>query len=229
MAQAQKPGLAEYRRSFSPFNAAPGRHPADLPQPLDGTNRIFQDDLLDHMTGSWTMTGSIIGAPLKHQVDVHWILNHQFLEVHELDTALLEGGGPAYEAMPIIGYDNTSERCRALDRYLWRAVSGNAGLRQAHRKHDRVRVRISRRAVSHRVPLAARSAAMAMAHDAQERHGKVGGICRYDLDETNVRIEAQSSSSVAVPCPSTHRPRRIRRPLLRACRRNGSRLRSCRK
>jgi hypothetical protein len=83
---------------------------AGLPEPLDGPKRVFQDDLLDHMTGSWTMTGALVGEPIRHDVEVHWILNHQFLEIHELDTAPVRGGGPAYEAMPIIGYDNASER-----------------------------------------------------------------------------------------------------------------------
>ena len=94
-------------------------HAADLPQPLDGPNRIFQDELLDHMTGSWTMTGSLIGAPVRHRVDAHWILNHQFLEIHEQDMAAPKGGEPAYEAMPIVGYDNVSERYVAhwIDNY----------------------------------------------------------------------------------------------------------------
>ncbi len=110
MAQAQKAGIGGISAVVLVLACLGTAFAADLPQPLDGTNRIFQDDLLDHMTGSWTLTGAIVGAPVKHQVDVHWILNHQFLEIHERDTAAPKPGEPAYEAMPLIGYDNTSER-----------------------------------------------------------------------------------------------------------------------
>jgi len=108
MAQLQKLGLAAALATVLGLGSAACA--ADLPAPLDGTNRIFQDDLLDRMTGSWTMTGAIVGAPVEHQADVHWILNHQFLEIHERDTAAPKAGAPVYEAMPLIGYDNTSER-----------------------------------------------------------------------------------------------------------------------
>jgi hypothetical protein len=74
--------------------------------PLDGQNRKFFDDLLDHLAGSWKMTGQILGQPVTHQVTAVWTLNHQFLHVHEKDTA----DPPAYEVDAYIGYDNLSER-----------------------------------------------------------------------------------------------------------------------
>ena len=74
--------------------------------PLDGQNRQFFDDLLDHLPGPWKMTGQILGQPVTHRVAAEWALNHQFLHFHEKDTA----DPPAYEVDVYIGYDNMSER-----------------------------------------------------------------------------------------------------------------------
>ena len=71
---------------------------------LDGEGIPMNDPLLDKMVGHWTLSGTMVGRPATHDVDVEWVLNHQFLRIHEVDKA----GG--YEAMPMIGYDNTSER-----------------------------------------------------------------------------------------------------------------------
>jgi len=76
------------------------------PAQLDGPKHIFNDPLLDNMAGSWKMTGKVRGQSAEHSVEADWILNHQFLRIHEKD------GSPAkaYEALIMIGYDNASER-----------------------------------------------------------------------------------------------------------------------
>jgi Protein of unknown function (DUF1579) len=84
--------------------AAPGR------AALDGAGIAMSDPLLDKMVGHWTMTGTLLGHPATHDVDVDWILDHQFLRIHEVDRHKGADGKPGYEAMPLIGYDNTSER-----------------------------------------------------------------------------------------------------------------------
>jgi len=74
--------------------------------PLDGTNRIFRDELLDKLVGTWKLTRKIRGQTVENSVQAEWVLNHQFLRVHMKDVAV-----PAtYEAMVFIGYDNASER-----------------------------------------------------------------------------------------------------------------------
>lgn len=75
-------------------------------EPLDGRNRIFRDELLDKLVGSWKLTRRIRGQTVENSVTAEWVLNHQFLLVHMKDVAT----PPAYEAMVFIGYDNTSER-----------------------------------------------------------------------------------------------------------------------
>ena len=66
----------------------------------------FSDDLLNHLTGSWKMTGQILGKPVTHAVTAEWTLNHQFLRIHEKDTAV----PPEYEVDIYVGYDDLSER-----------------------------------------------------------------------------------------------------------------------
>jgi len=79
-------------------------------QDLDGPHRIFTDSLLDNMTGTWDLTGKVAGRNADHSVEVEWILNHQFLRIHEKDKNRSANGAVPYEAMILVGFDNTSER-----------------------------------------------------------------------------------------------------------------------
>jgi hypothetical protein len=79
-------------------------------KPLDGPNRIFQDELLDHMTGAWKAMGTIGRQNVSHTVEASWVLNHQFLQIHEQAMPAPGDKAPAYEAIVMIGYDNASER-----------------------------------------------------------------------------------------------------------------------
>jgi hypothetical protein len=79
-------------------------------QPIDGANAVLADPLLDKMVGHWTMNGTLMGRPTMHTVEAKWVLNHQFLGIHEWGPPDPKTGKPQYEAMPMIGYDNMSER-----------------------------------------------------------------------------------------------------------------------
>jgi hypothetical protein len=79
-------------------------------QPIDGAQAVLADPLLDKMVGHWTMNGKLMGRPTIHTVEAKWVLNHQFLEIHEWGPPDPKTGKPQYEAMPMIGYDNMSER-----------------------------------------------------------------------------------------------------------------------
>jgi len=83
--------------------------PQGKPEPLDGPNRQFHDDLLDNLQGHWTLKGAIAGHPGDAELDAAWVLNHQFLKIHERGTAAIPGR-PLYEAEVYVGYDNASER-----------------------------------------------------------------------------------------------------------------------
>jgi len=76
----------------------------------DGVNAVFQDPLLDQMVGTWTLTGTIMGQQTTHRVEADWMLNHQFLRVHESEVAPRKASNVPYEAMIFIGYDHAGNR-----------------------------------------------------------------------------------------------------------------------
>jgi hypothetical protein len=43
----------------------------------------FKDALLDHFVGKWVLTGDIAGAATTHDVDVAWVLGHQYVRIQE--------------------------------------------------------------------------------------------------------------------------------------------------
>ena len=40
--------------------------------------------LLDKLTGTWVLRGTIEGKLTTHDVDVSWVLNHGYLRLHEV-------------------------------------------------------------------------------------------------------------------------------------------------
>src|SRR5579862_6314841 len=79
--------------------------PAAIAQPAP----VFQDNVLDQMTGDWKLTGTIRGQKAEHAISVEWVLNHQFLKIHEIDTRDRSAAN-WYEALVLLGQDNVSER-----------------------------------------------------------------------------------------------------------------------
>ena len=78
--------------------------------PIDGAGTVLADPLLERMVGHWTVTGTLAGRPTRQTVEARWILNHQFLQIHEVGENDPTTGKPRYEALPMIGYDNMSGR-----------------------------------------------------------------------------------------------------------------------
>ena len=70
----------------------------------------WRDDLVDHMTGSWKMEGSVMGRDAHHEVEAEWVLNHQFLRIHEKTSSGASAAEHKYEATWFLGYDPISER-----------------------------------------------------------------------------------------------------------------------
>ncbi|MFZ3213880.1 MAG: hypothetical protein WA188_20430 [Terriglobales bacterium] len=70
----------------------------------------WHDDLVDHMAGSWTVTGQVMGHGAHHDVQAEWVLNHQFLRIHERTAASAPASERRYEAIWFLGYDAVSER-----------------------------------------------------------------------------------------------------------------------
>jgi hypothetical protein len=84
----------------------------------------FQDTLLEKMTGSWILKGSIAGQEVTHDIEVSWILEHQYLQISEISREKDPDGTAAYEAMVLIGWDSDSSKYACL----WLDVTGGGGI-----------------------------------------------------------------------------------------------------
>jgi hypothetical protein len=99
----------------------------------------FQDSLLDHMVGQWILNGTIDGIETTHDVEVQWVLAHQYVQLHEISREKNINGDPAYEAIVYIGWD------KLLQQYacLWLDVTSGEGLSNGiigHSKRDKDRI-----------------------------------------------------------------------------------------
>ena len=70
----------------------------------------WKDDFADHMIGAWTLTGPVMGHEAHHEVQAEWVLNYQFLRIHEKTAASAPASERPYEALWFLGYDAISER-----------------------------------------------------------------------------------------------------------------------
>jgi hypothetical protein len=61
--------------------------------------------LMDKMTGQWVMTGTISNKATTDDVDVEWVLNRQYIRIHEVSREQVAGGGIGYEAWVYLVWD----------------------------------------------------------------------------------------------------------------------------
>jgi hypothetical protein len=62
------------------------------------------------MTSSWKLGGQVMGGEAHHEMVAEWVLNHQFLRIHEKTAADAPRDEHFYEATWFLGYDAVSER-----------------------------------------------------------------------------------------------------------------------
>jgi hypothetical protein len=67
-------------------------------------------DLLDKMAGTWKVEGHVRTSPAHHTITAEWILNKQFLRLHEITSPDAPAPEKRYDAWWFIGYDAVSER-----------------------------------------------------------------------------------------------------------------------
>jgi hypothetical protein len=95
--------------------------PQSKPEPLDGPNRPFHDDLLDNLKGHWKVTGMLVGHPGDAELDAVWVLNHQFLEIHEKGASVMPGR--QYEARSTLATTMPASATSHIGSILTAAVS----------------------------------------------------------------------------------------------------------
>ena len=95
-----------------------------LMPPLATAQQGFQDTLLDRMTGTWVLKGTIGGGESTHDIIAEWVLGHQYLRFHEVAREKDSRGAPAYEAIVFIGWDQPTSSYACL----WLDATGGGGL-----------------------------------------------------------------------------------------------------
>jgi hypothetical protein len=83
-----------------------------------------KDPLLDHLTGSWVLQGVIAGHETTHDIESEWVLNHEYLRLHETSREKNAQGQPAYEAIVFIEWEGSASEYKCL----WLDSTGSGGL-----------------------------------------------------------------------------------------------------
>ncbi|MGB2635195.1 MAG: hypothetical protein WAM58_14800 [Candidatus Acidiferrum sp.] len=83
-----------------------------------------RDALLDHMTGAWTLQGTLAGHETTHDVEAEWVLNHEYVRLHETSREKNAQGQPAYEAIVFLEWDEA----RSQYNCLWLDSTSGGGL-----------------------------------------------------------------------------------------------------
>jgi hypothetical protein len=82
------------------------------------------DPLLDRLSGNWILQGTIAGHETTHDIESEWVLNHEYLRLHETSREKNAQGQPAYEAIVFIEWDGSSNEYKCL----WLDSTGGGGL-----------------------------------------------------------------------------------------------------
>jgi hypothetical protein len=85
----------------------------------------YRNALLDRLVGRWVLRGTIAGQTTTHDVAAEWVLNHQYVRLHEVSREKDAKGRPQYEATVFLGMDPAQEGGIAC---LWLDNTGASGL-----------------------------------------------------------------------------------------------------
>jgi hypothetical protein len=75
------------------------------------------DSVFDRLIGQWVLRGTIAGQETTHDVTFDWLLDREYVQMHEVSRERGPNGTPAYEAVVLFGRDpHTGEyACLWLD------------------------------------------------------------------------------------------------------------------
>jgi hypothetical protein len=114
-------GLSSAAQDRPPGPSSAGVHASD---PLT---------LLDHLAGNWVLKGTIAGEQITHDIEAHWVLRHEYLELHETSREKEANGQPAYEAIVLFTWDPKANQyaCLWLDSTAGGALTSQTTCRAA--------------------------------------------------------------------------------------------------
>ncbi|PYP78034.1 MAG: hypothetical protein DMD35_12780 [Gemmatimonadetes bacterium] len=73
-----------------------------------------RDALLNHLIGRWVLRGPMAGKNVVHDVTFEWVLNGEYVQMHEVSRERTSGGTPAYEAIVYLVRDPHTHEYAAL-------------------------------------------------------------------------------------------------------------------
>jgi hypothetical protein len=82
------------------------------------------EKLLDHLSGNWVLHGTIAGESTTHDIQATWVLNREYLQLHEVSREKNEKGGAAYEAIVYLSWDTKAQQYSCL----WLDSTAGGGL-----------------------------------------------------------------------------------------------------
>jgi hypothetical protein len=66
-------------------------------------------EMVDHVAGTWTMTGDVLGKSAHHVVHAEWVLDRQFLRIEEKTSSDAPPDERRYNSIWFLGYDDVSD------------------------------------------------------------------------------------------------------------------------
>ena len=97
------------------------------------------DPLLARLIGHWVLRGPMAGAQVVHDVTFRWVLDTEYVEMHEVARERTPAGTPAYEAIVYLVRDPQTHDYAALWLDNTAAASfGPAGVGHAHASGDSI-------------------------------------------------------------------------------------------
>ena len=73
-----------------------------------------QQALLDKMVGRWVLRGTVGKQHTTHDIDARWVLNKEYIQIHEVSREKDGKGKPQYEAIIYVVWDKKSDQYACL-------------------------------------------------------------------------------------------------------------------
>lgn len=84
--------------------------PCSFAQTGSDTTRRFYDDLLNNFVGKWDVSATVHGQKFTLEREAEWVMNHQYLRIHEKSSEVIPWLKIPFERTIFIGYNHLSKR-----------------------------------------------------------------------------------------------------------------------
>ena len=75
------------------------------PTPAQAVQSDPQHQLLDKLIGHWVLRGTIGKQETTHDIDAQWVLDKEYVHIHEISREKDAAGKPQYEAIVLVVWD----------------------------------------------------------------------------------------------------------------------------